>query len=80
LLGLGFSLITVKRSALYKSWYMQGIFEQALHYGNNVEKMFNEEWPTEGISAPARTKKPRARAKARGSTTSKTRATKPKAT
>ena len=75
LFGLLFSFIAIKRSALYKSWYIRGVFEQALHYGTSVEKMFKGEWPAE--QAPVR--KPRARAKTSTSKTSKTKATKKKA-
>ena len=75
LLGLLFSFIAIKRSTLYKSWYIRGVFEQALHYGTSVEKMFKDEWPAE--QAPAR--KPRVRAKASASKASKPRTTKKKA-
>lgn len=84
LLGLAFSFVAIKRSALFKGWYSHGIFEQALHFGTNLEKMFKEEWPTEKAPEPAPvqapTRKPRARAKAGTAASSKTRATKQKAT
>jgi MFS family permease len=73
LLGLAFSFVVVKRSALFKGWYIQGTFEQALHYGTSVEKMFKEEWPAEKSPepapppAPAPAKKPRTRTKATNS-------------
>ena len=68
LLGLIFSFIAVKRSALYKSWYTQGVFEQALHYGNSLQKMFQAEWPEQTpVPAPAPLKKPRTRTKASAS-------------
>jgi len=78
LLGLAFSFIAIKRSALYKSWYTLGIFEQALHYGTNVQNMFKEEWPAEKEPAPhpepaappAPTRKPRAKTKTSGTKTS----------
>ncbi len=68
LLGLIFSFIAVKRSALYKSWYTRGVFEQALHYGNSLQKMFQGEWPEQTpVPAPAPPKKPRTRTKASAS-------------
>jgi hypothetical protein len=83
LIGLVLSLISVKRSSLYKSWYTRGIFEQALHYGNDIEKMFKDEWPEDKVTTPAR-RKPRAKTKAStrssNTTTTKTSATKKKAT
>ena len=77
LLGLLFSFVAIKQSAQFKSWYTQGIFGQALHYGTSVEKMFKEKWPVEKTPAP--TRKPRARTKASASKTSKPRTTKKKA-
>jgi hypothetical protein len=80
ILGLVFSFIAIKRGALFKGWYTQGIFEQALHYGNNIERMFEEEWPEEKAPKPAPTRKPRARAKtstkSSNTTATKTRTTK----
>ena len=80
LLGLVFSFIAVKRSALYKGWYIQGTFEQALHYGNDVQNMFKGEWaaekpaappPQEPPPAPAPARKPRAGTKASAPSTPK---------
>jgi hypothetical protein len=84
-LGLVFAFIAIKRSALYKSWYTRGIFEQALHYGNSLEKMFKEAWPAGKVPepppppAPAPARKPRARTKTGETMTVKTRTTKKKA-
>jgi hypothetical protein len=80
LLGLAFSYITVKRSALFKGWYIQGTFEQALHYGNNVQAIFKQEWPADKTPepapppapAPAPARKPRTRTKASASKSSST--------
>ena len=82
LLGLLFSFIAVKRSALFKSWYTQGIFEQALHYGTKVEAMFEGARPPEPTPPPPTTpaRRPRTRSKASGTTTAKTSITKKKAT
>ena len=76
LIGLLLSFIAVKRSAVFKSWYFLGIFEQALHYGNNVEKMFKDEWPAEKDPSPAPARKPRARLKAGAAETSESAASK----
>ena len=76
LFGLFFSFIAIKRSAIFKSWYSQGIFEQALHYGTSVEKMFKEEWSVEKTPAPV--EKPRGRGKTSKSKNSKTKTTKNK--
>jgi hypothetical protein len=43
LLGLAFAFLAIRKSALFKGWYWKGIIEQALHYGNDVEKIFKEE-------------------------------------
>ncbi len=58
LLGVGFSFLTVKRSALYKGWYTRGIFEQALHYGTSLQMMFERERPEENAPVPVPAKTP----------------------
>jgi hypothetical protein len=84
MIGLLLSFIAVKRSALFKEWYYLGIFEQALHYGNNIEKMFKGEWPEEKAPKSTPARKPRSRAKASqktsNTTTTKTKTTKKQAT
>ncbi len=76
LLGLAFSFIAVKRSALFKSWYSQGIFEQALHYGTSVEKMFKDERQAEKDPSSAPARKTRSKVKADRAETSEPAASK----
>jgi hypothetical protein len=75
-LGLLLSFIAIKRSALFKTWYVKGIFEQALHYGNNIEKMFKDEWPVVEASAAKPARKPRTKTKMSGATATKIKTTK----
>jgi hypothetical protein len=39
-LALFFSMVALKRSALFNDWYWSAIFTQALHYGTNITDMF----------------------------------------
>lgn len=80
LLGFVFSFVAIKRSMIFKGRYFRGIFEQALHYGTSVEKMFKEEWTAEKATepppppapAPPPARKPRTRAKASAAKSSST--------
>lgn len=38
-----FSIVALRRSALFNDWYWSAIFTQALHYGTNVNQMFGKE-------------------------------------
>jgi hypothetical protein len=40
--AFSFSMIALRRSALFNDWYWSAIFVQALHYGSNILEMFGK--------------------------------------
>jgi hypothetical protein len=41
-LTIFFSIVALRRSALFNDWYWSAIFTQALHYGTNITEMFGK--------------------------------------